>query len=112
MFQLFLRKVWPDSFDLISSGQLLPEITKKKKRKQTKNPNNPHTKKNKPNQNTELQNIQHILVSRKRNLIVIRTTKKSLQCSKITITIQNSVLMEDKPGKLKTHTKEGHSYLH
>jgi len=111
LFQLFLRKVWPDSFDLISSGQLLPEITKKKK-KTNKKPQQPTHKKNKPNQNTELQNIQHILVSRKRNLIVIRTTKKSLQCSKITITIQNSVLMEDKPGKLKTHTKEGHSYLH
>ena len=94
------------SLQRIISATKLTALKKKAKTTQ------PTHKKNKPNQNTELQNIQHILVSRKRNLIVIRTTKKSLQCSKITITIQNSVLMEDKPGKLKTHTKEGHSYLH
>lgn len=33
--------------------------------------------------------------------------KKILEYSEIIITIQSNVLKEDKPGKLKTHTKEG-----
>lgn len=33
------------------------------------------------------------------------TTTKNLKYSEIMVTIQNNVLKEDKPGKLKTHTK-------
>lgn len=49
----------------------------------------------------------HTSVSRKRNPIVITRTKKILEYSEIIIAIQSNVRKEDKPGKLKTHTKEG-----